>query len=83
MKITKETLKRAIRTFAQAFFGSFIATGSGVIWYDINIQEAIAATLITSIFAGLSATYMNLEKEGAKNGNCKRNNKKSRKSKRK
>lgn len=67
MKITKETLKRAIRTFFQAFFGSFIATGSGVVWYDVNIQEAIAATLITSAFAGLSAVYMNLEKRNDNN----------------
>lgn len=83
MKITKNTIKRAVRTFFQAFFGSFIATGTGVMWYDVNIKEAIAATLITSTFAGLSAAYMNLEKEESKNGNSKRNNKKSRKSKRK
>lgn len=63
MKITKNTIKRAVRTFLQAFFGSFITSGTGVIWYDINIKEAVLATLMTSIFAGLSAVYMNLEKE--------------------
>lgn len=63
MKITKNTIKRAVRTFFQAFFGSFITSGTGVMWYDINIKEAVLATLMTSIFAGLSAVYMNLEKE--------------------
>lgn len=83
MKITKNTIKRAIRTFIQAFFGSFIATGSGVLWYDVDIKEAVFATFITSFFAGLSAVYMNLEKEEVKNGNSKTNNKKGRKPKRK
>ena len=83
MKITRETIRRSIRTFFQAFFGSFIATGSGVLWYDVDMKEAIAATLITSIFAGLSAAYMNLEKGDESNGNSKRNSKKGRKPKRK
>lgn len=61
--ITKNTLKRAIRTFFQAFFGSFITAGTGVMWYEVNIKEAIIGVLMTSIFAGLSAVAMNLEKE--------------------
>lgn len=63
MKITANTLKRGIRTFFQAFFGSFITAGTGVMWYEVNIKEAIIGVLMTSIFAGLSAVAMNLEKE--------------------
>ena len=63
MKITKETLRRGIRTFFQAFFGSFITAGTGVMWYDVDYKNAIIGILMTSIFAGLSAVCMNLEKE--------------------
>ena len=82
MKITRNTIKRTIRTFFQAFIGSFIASGSGIVWYNIDIKEALIATFITSAFAGLSAMLMNLEKEGDINGNCKGNCKKSRVTKR-
>lgn len=63
MKITANTLKRAIRTFLQSFFGAFITAGTGVMWCEVNIKEAIIGVLMTSIFAGLSAVCMNLEKE--------------------
>ena len=47
----------------QSFFGAFITAGTGVMWYEVNIKEAIIGVLMTSIFAGLSAVCMNLEKE--------------------
>lgn len=59
--ITENTLKRGIRTFLQAFFGSFVTAGTGVIWYEVEIKNAILGILMTSIFAGLSAVCMNLE----------------------
>lgn len=62
-KITNNTLKRGMRTFFQAFFGSFITAGTGVMWYEVDIKQAIIGVLMTSIFAGLSAVAMNLEKE--------------------
>lgn len=60
-QITKNTLKRGIRTFFQAFFGAFITAGTGVMWNEVDIENAILGILITSIFAGLSAICMNLE----------------------
>lgn len=60
-KITSNTLKRGIRTFFQAFFGAFITAGTGVMWNEVDIKNAILGILITSIFAGLSAIAMNLE----------------------
>lgn len=63
MKITKQTIIKAIRTFFQAFLGSFITLGAGIEWYNVSIKHAIVCTIITSLFAGLSAIVMNLEKE--------------------
>lgn len=63
MKITKKTIKRALRTFIQAFIGSAVATGGSMIWTDIDILKGLLAVLITSVFAGLSAIGMNLEKK--------------------
>ena len=83
MKITRNTMIRTIRTFVQAFVGSFITTGAGVLWFEVDLKEAIIATLMTSIFAGLSAVYMNLERGDDKNGNSEGHNKKSTKPKRK
>ena len=60
-KITKNTLKRGIRTFFQAFFGAFITAGTGVMWNEVDIKKAILGIMITSVFAGLSAICMNLE----------------------
>lgn len=60
--ITKNTLKRGIRTFFQAFLGAFITAGTGIMWYEVDIKQAIAGILMTSIFAGLSAVAMNLER---------------------
>lgn len=60
-QITNNTLKRGIRTFFQAFFGAFITAGTGIMWDEVNIGNAILGILITSIFAGLSAIAMNLE----------------------
>lgn len=63
MKITNKTLIKAIRTFIQAFFGSIITIGTGVMWYDVEIDKAIIGVFMTSIFAGLSAVTMNMEEE--------------------
>lgn len=63
MKITKKTIIRATRTFIQSFIGSFIATGGLVAWTDVEIKQALIGTLMTSVFSGLSAVLMNLEKE--------------------
>lgn len=63
MKITKKTIVKAIRTFFQAFLGSFVTLGAGIEWYEVSIKHAIICTVITSLFAGLSALGMNLEKE--------------------
>lgn len=63
MKITKNTLIRTIRTFFQAFFGAFVTAGTGIAWYDVDLKSAIVGILMTSLFAGLSAMLMNLEKE--------------------
>lgn len=65
MKITKNTIRRAIRTFFQAFFGSFITAGAGIVWHEVDIKNAIIGILMTSVFAGLSAMFMNLENKGA------------------
>lgn len=62
-KITKTTMKRATRTFLQAFIGALISTGSAVTWFDVDIKEAVIGIFITSIFAGLSALGMNLERD--------------------
>jgi len=62
MKITENTLKRGIRTFLQAFFGAFVTAGTGIAWYDVDLKSAIIGILMTSIFAGLSAICMNLER---------------------
>lgn len=61
-QITNNTLKRGIRTFFQAFLGAFITAGTGIMWYEVDIKQAIAGILMTSIFAGLSAVAMNLER---------------------
>ena len=63
MKITKKTIVKAIRTFFQTFLGSFVTLGAGIEWYEVSIKHAIICTIITSLFAGLSALGMNLEKE--------------------
>ena len=60
-KITKNTIKRGLRTFFQAFFGAFVTAGAGIIWTDIDIKNALIGILLTSLFAGFSAIGMNLE----------------------
>ena len=62
MKITKKTIIRSLRTFVQAFCGSLITAGAGIEWYNVDIKQAGIGILITSLFAGLSALGMNLEK---------------------
>ena len=62
MKITKTTIKRAVRTFIQAFCGALLSAGAGIEWYGVDIEKALLGVVITSIFAGLSACLMNLEK---------------------
>ena len=51
MKITKETLRRAIRTFIQAFCGALLSAGAGIEWYNVDIEKALLGVVITSIFA--------------------------------
>lgn len=60
-KMTKNTIFRGLRTFFQAFFGSFITAGAGIIWTDIDIKTALLGILLTSLFAGFGAIGMNLE----------------------
>lgn len=60
-KITKNTIRKGLRTFAQAFFGAFVTTGAGIIWTDIDIKNALIGILLTSLFAGFGAIGMNLE----------------------
>ena len=60
-KITKNTIRKGLRTFAQAFLGAFVTTGAGIIWTDIDIKNALIGILLTSLFAGFSAIGMNLE----------------------
>lgn len=61
MKITKNTIKRAVRTFIQAFCGALITAGAGIEWANVDIKQAGIGILITSLFAGLSALAMNME----------------------
>lgn len=60
-KITKNTIKKGLRTFFQAFVGAFITAGAGIIWTEIDIKNALIGILLTSLFAGLGALGMNLE----------------------
>lgn len=66
MKATKETLKRAVRTFCQTAIG-YIAVNVTLIDFGSGkevIESAIAGLIVSAIASGLSAV-MNLE---AKNG---------------
>ena len=60
-RISKNTIRRAVRTFFQAFLGAFITAGTGIMWDEVNIVNAMLGILLTSTFAGLSALCMNLE----------------------
>ena len=67
MKFTKETARRALRTFIQAAVG-FIASNvvlqvSGVAWDDISTIKSAVIGLIASALAAGAAAVMNLEKE--------------------
>lgn len=62
-KITKNTIIRSLRTFLQAFVGAFLTAGASIMWTDVDIKNALVGALLTSLFAGLSAIGMNLEKE--------------------
>lgn len=63
-KITRKTIIKSIRTFIQAFVGSFISAGAIVGWTDTDIKNSLLGCLLTAIFAGLTATCMNLENKG-------------------
>nr|DAR54797.1 MAG TPA: holin [Caudoviricetes sp.] len=66
MKATKETLKRAVRTFCQTAIG-YIAVNVTLIDFGSGkevIESAITGLIVSAIASGLSAV-MNLE---AKNG---------------
>ena len=65
MKFTKETARRALRTFIQAAVG-FIASNvvlqvSGVTWDDISTIKSAGIGLIASALAAGAAAVMNLE----------------------
>lgn len=62
MKATKETLKRAVRTFCQTAIG-YIAVNVTLIDFGSGkevIESAIAGLIVSAIASGLSAV-MNLE----------------------
>ena len=64
MKITKETLKRALRTFVQAFI-SYIIVNYAVVDMSgdkATIQQAVIGLVMSAVAAGFSA-LMNLEKK--------------------
>lgn len=63
MKVTKETLRRAVRTFAQTVAG-YIAVNIAVVDFTASgevIKSALIGVLIAGVSAGISAV-MNLEK---------------------
>ena len=62
-KITKNTIRKGLRTFAQAFFGAFVTSGAAIIWTEVDMLQALLGILLTSLFAGLGAIGMNLEKK--------------------
>lgn len=66
MKFTKNTAKRALRTFIQAFISYIVVNYTIVdVTGDKNaIKQAVIGLLIAAIAAGFSAV-MNLEKGGA------------------
>ena len=61
MKFTKETLKRALRTFAQAAAGYIAANLILIDFTDLNLaKSALTGLAVSAIAAGLAA-IMNLE----------------------
>ena len=73
MKFTKETVRRALRTFIQAV-SSFIAANivfqiSGVDWTEKNTIRAAAFGLLMSALAAGIAAVMNLEPKKLKGEN--------------
>lgn len=65
---TKETARRALRTFFQAFFASVIGTTSLVDTTDATAfkRSALFCVIVPAIAAGFSAV-MNLETEADEN----------------
>lgn len=63
MKITANTLKRGIRTFFQTAISSIIVGGSAIVWTDVDVKSTLIGLTLTSIFSGLNALLMNLEKK--------------------
>ena len=64
MKFTKETLKRALRTFAQTAIG-YIVVNAAVIDFSSGkeaIKSAVVGMIVSAVAAGIAAV-MNLEKE--------------------
>lgn len=64
MKFTKETLKRALRTFAQTAVG-YIVVNAAIIDFSSGkdaIKSALIGLCVSAIAAGIAAV-MNLEKE--------------------
>lgn len=64
MKFTKETIRRAMRTFLQAFFGSLVGT---IALIDTSDNDALTKSIIfvvivPSVACGLSA-LMNMEQK--------------------
>ena len=65
MRITKETLKRAFRTFIQAVIAYIAVNLASVNFADgrETVRAALTALAVSAVAAGLSAV-MNLEKKG-------------------
>ncbi len=62
MKFTKETLRRALRTFIQAAVGFLSSTGIAVLaTNDFNVSKTIMIGLLGSAISTGLAAVMNLE----------------------
>lgn len=67
-KVTKETIRRALRTFLQAVAG-YVAVNIAIVDFTASgevIKSAVVGVLIAGVSAGLSAV-MNLENKEDKN----------------
>ena len=68
MKVTKETLRRAFRTFLQTAI-AYIAVNIAVIDFSVEkaaLKSAVIGIIVSAVAAGLAAV-MNLEKKEVEN----------------
>lgn len=62
MRITQETIRRALRTFMQAFVGFISSTGIAILTTNnFNVSKTILIGLIGSAISTGIAAVMNLE----------------------